>query len=78
MMLFVEQEDGVDAAVVFRVVGHLGVLAPDDLSSGRDQTQLTDVDLDYRSLCDYTLKHKLDNFYFKHNFIKCEYSLLND
>jgi hypothetical protein len=50
-----DQKDGVDAAIVLRVVGHLGVLAPDHLATCCDQTKLTDIDLDDGTLGDDTL-----------------------
>lgn len=40
------QEDTVDAALILRVVGHLGVATPDNLSTSGDETEFADVDLD--------------------------------
>lgn len=45
-----DKENSVDAAVVFGVVGDLGVFAPDDLAAGGDETELADVDLNDRTL----------------------------
>ena len=47
------QKNGVDASIVFRVVGDLGVLAPDDLAGGGHQTEVGDVDLDDGTLGDH-------------------------
>ncbi len=41
-----DKEDSVDAAIVLRVVGDLGILAPDNLAVLRHETELRDVDLE--------------------------------
>ena len=39
------QQHSVDHPIIFRAVGDLCVLAPDDLTPWRHQTQFTDIDL---------------------------------
>ncbi len=46
------EEDGVDASVVFGIVGDLRVLAPDDFARLRDQTEFGNVHLNHRALGD--------------------------
>ena len=47
------KKDSVDAAVVLGVVGHLGILAPNDLPAGGDEAEVAHVDLDDRTLGDH-------------------------
>ena len=46
----IRTQDGVDAAIVFGVVRHLGVLAEYDFSACGDHAELGDVDFDDCSL----------------------------
>lgn len=48
---FLNQEDGVNTSIVLRVIGYLGILCPNNLSRLCYQTQLTNVNLNDRSLC---------------------------
>ena len=47
----IRTQDGVDAAIVFGVVRHLGVLAEYDFSTCGDHAELADVDFDDGALC---------------------------
>lgn len=47
-----DEQHGVDAAVVLRIVGHLSVLSPDDTPRCRHQAQLAHIHLNYCSLRD--------------------------
>ena len=49
-MSILYQKDTVDAALVLRVVGDLGVTTPDNLSTSSDKTKFADVDLDNGTL----------------------------
>ena len=48
------KENGVDAAVILRVVSHLRVLAPNDLAARRDETKLGHVHFDDGTFGDHT------------------------
>ena len=52
VVVYLDQENGIDAAVVLGIVGHLGIFAPDNLASGGDKTELGHVDFQHGSLGD--------------------------
>jgi len=49
-----DEEHSIDAAIVLWIVGYLGVLAPDNFTGLRDQTQLTNIHLNDCTLGDHT------------------------
>ena len=49
--VYSHEQNRVNTTIIFRVVCHLRVLAPDNLATLGDQTKLGDVDLDHRSFC---------------------------
>lgn len=51
---FSNEQNGIDASIILRVVGNLGILSPNNFARLCDQTQLRDVDLEHRSLRDDT------------------------
>jgi hypothetical protein len=48
------EQQGVDAAIILWVVGHLGVFAPNNLAGGSHQTQLTHIHFNNGTLSDHT------------------------
>ena len=49
-----DEQHRVYAAVILRMVGHLRVLAPDDLAAGCDEAEVRAVDLDDGAFGDHT------------------------